>query len=511
MFRQAFSSALSLAASAAEILSPATPERYDRDGELREVREDGWVNANTGFGTADRDKTLGSYYVANTPLTDPEIAALYNNDALAATVVDLPVKEAFRSGFCLHGLDDKEKLEACNKALKRWQVVQRATHAAKQARAFGGAYVWFRTMGDNYAMPLAEPAPKLLGLEVVDRRWLIPERYYLDGPRVGEVELYRLQVPRMGGAPQALGLIHESRLFRFPGDPVDYVERIRRRGEDQSVLQRPYEALQSAGNVWKAIEILTVDANQAIYSIKGLWRMITSDPTQGQNQANGQGRGGLLNRIRFMDLMRSVGRAIVLDKEDETFERKPTTFTGLPELSEKQWIRVSAASGIPVPLLTGEFPGGLNVTGDGPFRIFYAGIRADQEQKYEPVLLPLVSSILICEGLLTAEECTELEIKWGEMWEPTAAELADLKLKDAQASDIRINTQQISPEEAILSTPKGWYSIDRDAREQAIADADLPSVVQGEKDAAEAEAKAEALAKQPAAPGQDPNGEDAKA
>jgi phage-related protein (TIGR01555 family) len=261
--------------------------------------------------------------------------------------------------------------------------------------------------------------------------------------------------------------------------------------------------------VWKAIDILVTDANQAVYSIAGLWRMIVGDPTQGQDSvtSNGAGKpsGALLNRIRFMDFFRSVSRAIVLDKDDETFERKPTTFTGLPELSERQWVRVSAAFDIPLPLLTGEYPSGLQSTGEGPFRVFYANVASRQEEDFGPKILDVAKLLLQADGApeLTDEQFVDLEIEWLPLWEPTAAELSTMRLQRAQADDLYVANQTLTPEEVALSLPEEWYThVDRDLRaEHTDKMTEVPSVTAANQEADAAKLQADALAKAKADPG----------
>lgn len=451
--------------------SPDAPEVIEvREGE----RADGWVNTNTGFGTS-RDKSAGTYWIEPYGLTDPELTALYNFHDLAAKVVDIPVRECFRAGFCLGGLDDKTKLGAAEDYLRGFELLQRSREAAVWARLYGGAAEWLKTDAQDPAQPFRD-GENVEAIHVIDRRFLWPFRWYTTGPKAGTPETFRVSVMAGGGQMLLVGEVHESRLVLWPGVLTEMQEKRRRQNWDMSVLQRPYEALADSGTVWKAIQILTVDANQAIFKIKNFWRMIAADPSQGQDSQTGGGpTGGILNRIRFMDLMRSVSRAIVLDKEDEDFERKPTSFAGLPELSERQWTRVSAAADIPLPLLTGEYPSGLQSTGEGPFRVFYALCTSLQSQEYGPRILRAARKLLASKASpvkLTPEELTQLQINWNPIWAPTAQELGEIRLKRAQEADIWVNNiQGMTAEQAMLSAPEDWFSaVDRDALEQRIED-----------------------------------------
>ncbi len=501
--REALTQALTLAAGAKNLIAAGlhTPPAHadPRSGgravllpalTAHDTRQDGWVNVATGLGTS-RDKTGGTYYVAPGWLSDAELADLYNFNDLAAKCINLPIREAFKTGYKIGGIDQQDRLKEITNYLKPFGLLGKTKHAATWADLFGGSALWFRfadgsdpstplgardlsalTPAESGSMPV-RTLPRIDAIEVVDKRFLFPFRWYTDGPKAGRPMTYQLWVPRNGGVNSLMGEIHESRLVCFYSRaPTEALDKIRRQGWNQPVLQRVYEALQASGTVWKAIDILVADANQAVYSIKGLWRMITGDPTQGQDSQTGTGpSGGILNRIRFMDLMRSVSRAIVLDLDDETFERKPTNFASLPELSERQWVRVSAASDIPIPLLTGEYPSGLQSNGEGPFRVFYADVAGRREEDFGPKLLETIRLILSAEGApaVTAGEMANLSIEWLPLWEPTAQELATIRLNRAQEGDILVQMQALTPEEYIMSVPAEWYpALDRERVQAAI-------------------------------------------
>lgn len=577
-------------------------------------------------------------------LTDPELTDLYNHNDLAARIVDIPVREAFKGGFTVCVTDDPDATQEVQKYLKRFKLVTMCKSAITWGRLYGGSALWLRTHEPDPSKPFPDPPPpeppwgepepslpiagdvtgvlpdpigagttaspspagsamtdtpaarrplesdkdrpeeerapglvlglgqvqapatgvtgttvppvkpatgttappssvlttgyqprvpnpparaagargpglggpgeanemgdtpglagtlpEVIAIEVVDKRYLTPFRYYIAGPNAGRPESYQVYVPRLGGASLLVGEVHESRLIKFGGAPTEAQEKLRRHGWDMSVLQRVFEALQATGNVWKAIEILTTDANQGIFSVQGLWNMILSDPNASAGDGTGPAQSAVLDRFSLLDLFRSVGRAIVLDKDKEDFRREPTQFSGLPELSERQWTRVSAASDIPLPLLTGEYPSGLSTNGEGPFRTFNALVKAYQEQEYGPPMLDLVKLLMRLPGApsLTAEQVDALEIEWPPLWEPTAQELADIRLKRAQELDVLITAQVLTPEEGAITIAKesGW-EINTDLRAASVdAMTETPAETAQAKEQADKDAQAKALAK----------------
>lgn len=438
------------------------------------MREDSWQNVAMGFGTS-RDKTSGTSFSGPCiPLTDQECADLFQFDDIAGKIVSALPREAFREAFSLTGLD-QEKVKKAAAYLERFQLAQQCKSDAVWGRCFGGCATWpHLDDGLKQTEPLDLSKIRSVNkLVTVDKRFLQPYQYYTDGPKAGEPELYALSVPSQGGVLQRVGFIHESRLVIWPGDMTETYAKVRRANWDYSVLQKPYEALKSSGNTWKAIEILTSDANQAVYKIKDFWRMIAMDPVQGQDSQTGGGpSGGLLNRIRFMDLVRSVSKAIVLDADGEDFERTTTTFTGLADLSDRAWNRVAAAADMPVTILTGQSPAGLQATGASDLRWWYGKVSSEQRQTYEPRVKRLLQIVLSAQDAgvnMTPEEFKALTLEWCPLWAPTAAELSAMKLQFVQAGQILIQEQGITPEELVLSMPPEWFSgVDRERVEAQL-------------------------------------------
>jgi hypothetical protein len=173
---------------------------------------------------------------------------------------------------------------------------------------------------------------------------------------------------------------------------------------------------------------------------------------------------------------------VLLDKERETFERKPTQFAGLPDLSDRSWNRVAASSDIPVQLLVGEAPAGLNATGDVTLRWFFSGVSQEQTQVDEPRLLKILRILFAADdapelkavesdnGGETPDPFDALGLVWLPLWAPTAQELATIRLQRAQEAALWITNQVFRPEEIAMSLPEDWIPFDRELRQQILED-----------------------------------------
>jgi phage-related protein (TIGR01555 family) len=166
---------------------------------------------------------------------------------------------------------------------------------------------------------------------------------------------------------------------------------------------------------------------------------------------------------------RSVAKALIIDADGETFERKPTPFTGLADLLDRFQSRLAAASRIPVTILMGEAPAGLNATGDADIRKFYDRVASYQHDVIKPALEIVLRLLLLEQGTEPGSWC----IEFNSLYQQTEAEIADTRLKVAQADNIYATMGALFPEEIALSrfTPEGWSmetQIDQSVRKELV-------------------------------------------
>ena len=177
--------------------------------------------------------------------------------------------------------------------------------------------------------------------------------------------------------------------------------------------------------------------------------------------------------MALVDLMRSSCKAVLLDAENESFERQPTTFTGLPDLLDRFMMRLSAATGIPVSILMGRSAAGMNATGDNDFRAFYGDLENDRTNELSPKMTRFYH-ILACARDQFNDPDIEIEIDWPAMWSPTDKEAADAELATAQKDQIYATIGAVSPEIIAKSRwgQKGFNGTGMSAFDPAMADRD---------------------------------------
>jgi phage-related protein (TIGR01555 family) len=414
------------------------------------MRIDSWVNEATGFGTA-RDKTEFGFVLPSRILSDQELSALYHSDDMAARMVDIIPQEMMREGFGIETGD--VKLDASiNDKLDDLDAPGKLVEGMRWGRAFGGAGLLIGADdGRDADQPLVpERAKDIDYLYCIDRRLLWPMTFYEEPghPKLGQPKTFL--VTTMGGTHYSTSVVHETRLILFRGAATGIREKMMLFGWDLSVMQRAYEVLRSFNTGWRAVETLLTDGNQAIFKMTGLAEMLASG-----------GEEVLRTRMQAMDLYRSVMRALVIDADGkESFDRHSTTFAGIPDTLDKFMLRLAAAVQIPVTILMGQSPAGMNATGESDFRWFYDRIRAEQTTMLAPKIRRLVSVWLRTKKgqSLGASRAKQLGVKFPALWTETPLVQAQRQFQIAQADDLYINNQTFSPEEVAISraAPDGF-------------------------------------------------------
>jgi phage-related protein (TIGR01555 family) len=164
-----------------------------------------------------------------------------------------------------------------------------------------------------------------------------------------------------------------------------------------------------------------------------------------------------------VDMMKSSIRSILLDRENEEYEKIATSFAGIPDTLNVLMQRMASAAGMPVSILFGREPAGLNATGEADFQHFYDTIATDQKNILDPRIIRILTLICKAKDGPTKGVVPEggIELKWRKLKTPNEAEMADIYGKMATADCAYVTSQVLLPEEVALSRFRdGEYSQD---------------------------------------------------
>ncbi len=451
---------------------------FDGSGSVRQSplasRQDGWANVLTGLGNATRDKRMSGYFARGVRLQQQELEDMYHDDDIAARIVEFIPTEMVREWIEVPGDEDGVIIAALEDIKARSSLLQ----AMIWGRLDGGGVV---IMGADDRQPMDQPlreddVRRFEWLTVLDRWDLQITKYYSDpmAPKYGEPEIYTITASSvtLGDGKSYGAQVHESRVLRFDGVLTKKRRMIENSGWSESVLQRSYEIVRDFSAAYQGTANMLQDFSQAVFKIKNLSNMLASD----QDEL-------ILKRLSLIDQARSIARAIPLDADGESFNREATPTAGLPDLLDRMGTRLSASCGIPITILLGESPGGMNATGDSDHRTFYNAIKSARESILRPAIARLIKLIVIARGLtdLADEETGEVAFTMRPLWQQTDAEIADTRLKVAQMDSIYLSTGVLDAAEVSVSRFGGdHYSMEtmidneeREAQESQASSSDL--------------------------------------
>lgn len=416
----------------------------------KSLRSDGWANIYTGMGVTGVDKQLGTSFGRVQQLYEQQLTDLYRGDGFAKRTIDLPTGEMLREGFLIHG--DTDNL--INKTLQHMRAKQSILQAIRWAKLYGGGIVvMLLNDGGKLEMPLRESSLKSIEqLRVYDRyrvTWTTADLYDdPEDPKFGQLQWYEVSPIGPGGCIPFR--VHESRVLRFDGVPVDDKTRQENNGWGDSIIQSVWRQLIDLTTSYHAAKEVIDDFIQIILKIENLQELIAS----GQEDL-------VKKRISIMDMGRHVMNTIMLDSKEE-YTKEASTVTGLPDLLGKFAEAYSAVTEIPLTLLMGQTPQGFNSKDDGSMRKWYDKIAEDQEDELRPNLERLIYlTMLAKEGPTKGKVIKDWSLEFKPLWQATEAEIITMRNKQAETDKIYIDTGVLTPEEVTASRFGGdEYSIE---------------------------------------------------
>ncbi len=421
--------------------------------DARGSRYDFLSNAFLGYGTS-RDKLAGSYFSPACVLSDYELDALYYSDDVGSRIVNLKPAEMLRAGYTLVSKKDPARARELQKLGQDIKLDLTILRGMQWGRLRGGAVCMLGAL--DGATDLTQPlqvkrVQKVAYLNVIDRRYASVRTWQEDPflPGYGDPEIYTI------GTLRSSFDVHASRLIKFDGvQETDPVMRRQLGGWTPSCLQRCYDTLRKFATTYESAAQLMADASQGVWKIQNLLDAIANNKAE------------LVARMQLADMTRSAGRAIMVDSETEDFTRVATPLGGVEVIIDRFQQRLAAAAEMPVTLLMGRSPGGMNATGDSDFRAWYGSVKSAQTNELKPILIHTYTVL----GAGNVPD--DLDAEFLPLWEQTAEEQARTENMRAQTDKIyTIDIGACGPEQVAIArfgSGKGQIEVDEDALRNSL-------------------------------------------
>lgn len=411
-----------------------------KNGAVRPHREDGYVNLLNKYGTK-QDNSEAYKFEREPVIPDMQLTGLYEGNGLFSKIIDTPAEEALKHGFDLN-LKSDEVNAFVEDALDDLEWEEKAATAIKWARLYGGALI---VMLIDDGRGLEEPVDwehirSIDELRVYERSIVQPDYaslYQQDyggkgvGNRVskfGQPEYY--YVSSIYGSFK----VHESRCLVFRNGVLP---------EQTSNATYLFWGMPEYVRIRRALrETVTAHTDsvkllersvQAIYSMKGLASLLTTD--DGENQ--------VLKRLQLVDTSRGLLNSIAIDSEGEQYDFKTFQFSGVKDVIDATCNMLSALTNIPQTILFGRSPAGMNATGDSDFESYYNFVEKIQRlmlKRNLRTLLDVVFRAGIASGDVTEEPDYKLE--FNPLWSLSDTEQATVDQTKAQTALVKAQTAQ---------------------------------------------------------------------
>lgn len=404
---------------------------------------DGIINLLAGAG-GPYDKATATEWAWARTIDFQSVTNLFRASWLAKKIVTARNDDMLRAGIMLDwdGHDPKNKdSDLVKNAITRWKMWLKLRECLYYKSLYGGSII---VLGIGHKNPeladLTKPLPMKDGavdysvigkgglryMHVFDR-WRANYDGVLDNmdvasPNLGKPMYHVLS----GGADMFTGQrVHWSRVIRFGGSWVPWTIEMSNAMWPDSDLQAVLDNLRTYDSTTSAIASLIFEANIDVIRSSSLVKNLAADG--GEDAVN--------KRYLQIAKQKSNYRMMVLDKDEEEYQRFPFQFSGLDKIWDKVMLDVAGATGYPVTRLFGQAPAGLNATGDADMRNYYDGVASGMELDLRPSMHTLLEVIIRNElGRLP----DGFGFDFGPLWQPDPMQKADIQLKRAQRDKLYV-------------------------------------------------------------------------
>ena len=349
--------------------------------------------------------------------------SLYRDNWVVQNVVGIIPDDMTKKWFAPAGAVGPEHLKELDRVQRVTALRERVNEGLRWGRLYGGAagLIMIRGQEGMLGQPLELESiypGTFQGLYILDRwQGVVPgmELVFEGGE---PVPAYYSITDARGNT---VAKVHHSRLVRFTGRDLPFLERVAELYWGESEVEALYNDVVKHDNVAANMAALTFRANVDTMEVQNLDQLFSV--TSGEQQRR------FWNVMQAQSVMKSNFGMQLVNRGDQ-IKNTQYTFTGLQEVYDSMCLDLSGASRIPVTKLFGRSPAGMNATGESDLRNYYDYVDTLREAKLRPILEKLLPVLAMAAWGAVPDG---LDITFPPLWTPTAAEVAEIALKKAQA------------------------------------------------------------------------------
>ena len=351
---------------------------------------------------------------------------LYRNHWIVRKVIDSIPEDMMKNWIDIQSSLTPEQMKQLDELERKTKIKEKIKEALKWGRLYGGAAAVMVIQGHenildepldyNTIMPGA-----FKGLIVCDR-WMgiQPSTDIIEdvsSPDFGMPLYYEWDCGNNGSTVK----VHHSRVLRFAGRDLPFIEKQVEMGWGESEVEVIYEELKKRDNASYNIANLLFMANLKVLKMQGMEEILSTGDADLQQD--------LYNTVEGQNRLMNSNSMMVLGKDDD-FATHQYTFSGINDVYQSFMLDVAGAAEIPVTKLFGRSPAGLSATGESDLQNYYDMIGQKQASQLQPAIDKLLPVMVMSEFAYIPND---LSYDFNPIAEQTEEELASIVDKKVNA------------------------------------------------------------------------------
>ena len=353
------------------------------------------------------------------------LGSLYRDNWVVQNVVGIIPDDMTKKWYTLSGGIGPAQLAEFQRLQRVTSLRERVNEGLRWGRLYGGAAGLIMIRGQEGMLDKPLDLESILpgsfaGLYILDR-WcgVTPDAGLVLDMRdtdFGLPEYYSISSPENG----LVARVHHSRVVRFTGRDMPYLERIAEQYWGASEVEALYKDVVKHDNVSENMAALTFRANVDTMEVPNLDQLFSL--------SSGEQQRRFWNTMQAQSVLKSNFGMQVVNRGDKLTNTQ-YSFGGLQEVYDSMCLDLAGASRIPVTKLFGRAPAGMNATGESDLQNYYDYVDSLRESKLRPVLEKLLPVLCMSAWGMVPEG---LEITFPPLWTPTAKEVSEIARTKAE-------------------------------------------------------------------------------
>lgn len=357
-----------------------------------------------------------SLYRFNTPKqtsvnNEAYLNHIYQNNWIVGTAIDVVANDMTRAGIQLTGDLEPNQSKAIQTQMTRAGVWLKLNEAIRYARLYGGAVAAIVIDGQDPSTPFRLDTVlkgSFKGLRVYDRYGVNPSTNLIqDGINAGTPDSYT-------DVQNSKITWHHSRIVRLIGTPLPPRMAQSNQYWGDSVLARILDRVDFFNQATEGAAQLVNKAHLRTVSVEGLREVLAAGGKQEEN---------LKRSFELLNEQQKLCGLTILDKKD-MFATNSYSFGGLSDMMLQFAQQLSGGLRIPLTILLGQSPAGLNSTGESDTRMYYDGVFSQQESSLREGLTRILRTLH--KSVLGVDPSDEFDFNFTPLWQTSQTEKAQI-------------------------------------------------------------------------------------